>query len=136
MHERVVEYINGNFFALRISRFLNPKPPKHSSDRDKGSLLSQALTATNASTPPKSHISSFIRERSGVRTVFKVTFWVESVWVWEFLFAVMDGPSIPLNPSPFRNMPPLKFFSLLLNLGSLVLPCIHRLGSVRVVGLQ
>jgi hypothetical protein len=70
---RIVKYVNGDFLPLRIQRLLDPETPEKTRDRDESSLLSEALPATNAPSPPKSHVASLAWERAVVRGILKVT---------------------------------------------------------------
>jgi hypothetical protein len=135
MHALVVKNVNRNLLPFCISRFLNSESPKQPSDSDESPLLRQTLTTANPSTPSKSHVPSFIWERPEVRTIFKISFWIEAIGIRELL-AMVNGPDISLNPSPLWNIPPLEFVSFRLSFQLLMSPCIYHLGWVHVAGRQ
>jgi hypothetical protein len=132
---RVIKDVNGNLFALSIQSFADIETPENTRDGHESSLLSKSLSTTDSSTPAKCHISSLIRERSGIWIFFQIPGWVESVWIWEFSLIVMDCPYISLNPGSLRNEPALEQSEVFPRLLS-DLPCNCHLELEHVAVLQ
>jgi hypothetical protein len=104
---RVVKDIHGYFFAFFINGLLNVKSPQESRNANEGTLFCKCLSNTDSSTPSECHVSTLIRERSLIRTIFQIPFGIEFVWLGEVLFISMYCPQIPLHPGVFWNEPPL-----------------------------
>jgi hypothetical protein len=104
---RIAKYVNWNLVSSLVKSFLDVESPQQSSNADKCPLLSKCLACTHTPSPSKSHISTFVWERSLVWAIFDKSLWVESVRIWEVCFISVDRPNVALRPSILWYQPSL-----------------------------
>lgn len=106
---RILEDVHWDFIAILVESFLNIESPQQACNSQKSSLLSQPLTTADSSTPPKSHVTLLVRERTMERMIFEKPLGTESIWFGEIVLVSVNGPHVSLDPSVFGNVPSLLY---------------------------
>ena len=90
---RISKDVDRNLPAALVFGFLDPKRPEQTSYTDECTLLGEALSAANSSTPAKGHVAFVVGKGSGIGTVLYESLWVEAVGFRKFTLVVVDSPS-------------------------------------------